>query len=68
MRGSAWTVVGQTSDPKHALETLLARDVLVTEDLRREVSRLGLAAIEIDGYEDVTIANRVGSLFGLREL
>lgn len=55
-RGSLWTIAGSTSDPQRALENLLERDRLFTDRLRHDVSRLGLAAVEVgvgDTEDDV---------------
>ncbi len=65
-RGSTWAIAGQTSDPQQALANLLVRDGLFTDRLRREVTRLGLRSIEVDGSEGITqIADRAEAILEL---
>ena len=65
-RGSTWAIAGQTSDPQQALANLLARDALFTDRLRREVTRLGLRSIEVDGSIGIDdIADRVEETLAL---
>jgi hypothetical protein len=65
-RGSTWTIAGKTTDPPRALENLLARDALFTEELRRQ-SRLARArTLTVDGSLDVEATTRlVGGCLGL---
>ncbi|WP_213003195.1 hypothetical protein [Winogradskya consettensis] len=47
-RGSTWQIAGRTSNPAKALENLLTRDRLFTDQLRTEARRLNLRVIEVD--------------------
>ena len=64
--GSAWSFLAKTSDPERALRNLLERDRMFTDLLRKETSRLGLHAIEVDTTttED-DLVERVTKLFSL---
>jgi hypothetical protein len=65
-RGSTWTIAGQTSDPPRALENLLARDALFTEELAREAAAHSLTAIDVDGTLDLeALTLRVARALGL---
>jgi hypothetical protein len=65
-RGSQWRIAGRTSDPERALDNLLARDRMFTDRLRREVERLGLTAIAVDGgIDEHELASRVAAEFEL---
>lgn len=46
--GSSWAFLGMTSDPNRALENLLARDHMFTEQVHADAKRLGLPVIEVD--------------------
>jgi 2-phosphoglycerate kinase len=64
--GSAWSFLAKTSDPDKALHNLLERDLMFTDVLRDETSRLNLHAIEVNTTKTVDdIARRVTDLFGL---
>jgi hypothetical protein len=66
-RGSTWTLPNKTSDPQRALENLLARDVLFTEELRRQTAAHQLPSLDVDGH--LTIEDSVavvGRALGLR--
>ena len=52
-RGSLWTIAGRTSDPPRALENLLERDALFTEEVRRQAAEHGAQTIEVDCSRDV---------------
>jgi hypothetical protein len=52
-RGSTWAIAGRTSDPPRALDNLLARDALFTEELRRQAADAGASTIDVDGSLDV---------------
>lgn len=47
-RGTTWQIPQKTTDPHRALENLLARDALFTEDLRKEATALRLKVIDVD--------------------
>jgi hypothetical protein len=67
-RGSLWKIAGQTSDPRRALENLLARDALFTSQVAVEAAALGLATITVDGSLTVeALAGRVAVALGLRD-
>jgi hypothetical protein len=46
-RGSTWRIPNKTSDPQRALENLLARDALFTEELCRQADALNLPYINV---------------------
>lgn len=48
-RGFTWTIASQTTNPEQALQNLLTRDAMFTDQLRAEVARLELLSIEITG-------------------
>ena len=48
-RDRTWTIPNRTSDPEQALENLLARDGLFTEQLTREAVALGAQTLTVDG-------------------
>ena len=59
-RGSLWTIAGKTTDRQRALDNLLERDRLFTNRLRKELVRLGLAAIDVEiGDSEDDIYDRV---------
>lgn len=65
-RGSLWEIAQKTSDPPRALRNLLERDLMFTNRLRAEVTRLGLPAIEVDtAMTEDDLAGRVTEAFGL---
>ncbi|WP_432574446.1 hypothetical protein [Kineococcus sp. SYSU DK005] len=47
-RGGSWRIAGRTGDPHRALANLLERDRLFTDELREQVRRRGLGAVEVD--------------------
>ena len=64
--GSAWSFLAKTSDPDKALHNLLERDLMFTDVLRDETSRLNLHAIEVNTTKTVDdLTARVTDLFGL---
>jgi hypothetical protein len=66
-RGSLWTIANRTSDRQRALDNLLERDRLFTDQLREDLARLGLTAIELDvGDTEVRVHERV--VAGLRPI
>jgi hypothetical protein len=65
-RGSTWTIPNKTSDPQRALDNLLARDQLFTEQLRAQARAAGLQTVEVDGSVGVAESvARVGEALGL---
>jgi hypothetical protein len=67
-RGSTWIIPNKTSDPQRALENLLARDALFTEELRVQTAAFQLPSIDVDG--SLTIEDSValvGHALGLSE-
>jgi hypothetical protein len=57
---------GRTSDPDRALENLLERDRLFTDQLREEAGRLALPVIEVDAtVTEDELVRRVADAFGL---
>jgi hypothetical protein len=46
-RDGLWTIAGQTTDPRRALDNLLARDALFTDRLAAETAALELPAIVV---------------------
>jgi len=48
-RGSTWTIPSRTRDPARALDNILARDAIFTEQVRREAERLGAQWLDVDG-------------------
>lgn len=65
--GSAWGFLGKTSDPERALRNLLERDRMFTDILRKETSRLGLTAIEVDTTTTQDdLVGQVTEVFGLK--
>jgi hypothetical protein len=65
-RGSTWTIPNKASDPQRALDNLLARDQLFTEQLRAQARAFRLQTVEVDGSLDLgeSVA-RVGEALGL---
>ena len=47
-RGGLWSIAGQTSDPETALQNLLERDRMFTEQLIEETTELGLQVVRVD--------------------
>ena len=58
--------IGKTSDPEKALQNLLQRDRMFTDQLRKEVERLGLASIAVHpGMSEDDSVRVIRQLFGL---
>lgn len=49
IRGSLWTIAGNTGDPRRALDNLLRRDHMFTERLRCDAAEAGVPLVEVDG-------------------
>jgi hypothetical protein len=65
-RGSIWTIPNKTSDPQRALDNLLARDQLFTEQLRAQARAARLETIDVDGSVGVAESvAQVGEALGL---
>jgi len=65
-RGSTYDIPRKTSDPERALENLLERDRLFTEDVAREAAALGLPVIDVDiGVSINGLAARVSEALDL---
>jgi hypothetical protein len=65
-RGSTYDIARQTSDPERALENLLERDRLFTEDVAQEAAALCLPVIRVDvGMTINRVAERVSEALGL---
>jgi hypothetical protein len=52
-RASTWTIPSRTSDPEQALENLLARDAIFTDQLRHEVELVDAQWLSVDGTLDL---------------
>lgn len=67
-RGSLWSIAGRTSNPRKALENLLARDALYTEEILKQATILGLTTIKVDGSLSVDeLATHVAQCFGIEQ-
>ncbi len=65
-RGSTWIIPNKTSDPERALENLLARDALFTEELRHQADALNLPYVNVGSHMSVEHAvAEVGRALGL---
>jgi 2-phosphoglycerate kinase len=65
-RGSTYDIPSKTSDPERALQNLLARDRLFTEDVAREATALGLHVIHVDvGSTTDELTRRVSEVLDL---
>ena len=65
-RGSLWDIAGRTSDPERALENLLRRDALFTEEVRREATALDLPVLDVRvGLTEDELAAGVAHLLSL---
>lgn len=65
-RGSTYDIPRKTSDPERALENLLERDRLFTEDVAREAAALRLPVIDVDiGVSINGLAARVSEALDL---
>src|SRR5207249_7482 len=64
--GVAWTIPNKTSDPRQALENLLARDALFTEEVRHQADALNLRYINVGNHLSVedSVA-QVGRVLGI---
>ncbi|MEJ7803093.1 MAG: AAA family ATPase [Candidatus Limnocylindria bacterium] len=66
-RGFTWEIPGKTSEPERALQNLLERDRLFTDQVAAESAGLGLAVIEVDvGLSVETLTELVGDALGLK--
>jgi hypothetical protein len=64
--GPAWGFVARTGDPQHALQNLLQRDALFTDQLTEKIRHLGLHGIGVDStVTEEGLARRVSAVFGL---
>jgi hypothetical protein len=57
-RGANWHGAQWTSDPKRAMDNLLSRDALFTEQVAAELAALGLQTILVDGSLTVEALTR----------
>ncbi|WP_208971052.1 hypothetical protein [Kineococcus rubinsiae] len=65
-RGGLWEIAGRTSAPARALENLLTRDRMFTDELRRQARLLGLTVEEVDrGRSERDSVDRVAQALGL---
>jgi hypothetical protein len=65
-RGASWHGAQRTSNPKRAIDNLLARDALFTERVAAEATALGLTTIQVDGGLTVdALTRRVDVALGL---
>jgi 2-phosphoglycerate kinase len=65
-RGTLWDIAGRTSDPERALQNLLRRDELFTEQVRREATALDLPVLDVRvGVTEDELAARVAHLLAL---
>ena len=65
-RGALWAIAGKTSDPPRALRSLLERDRMFTDRLRREAEEAGVPAIEVDvSMTEDALVHLVETQFGL---
>jgi hypothetical protein len=65
-RGSTYDIPRKTSDPERALENMLERDRLFSEDVAREAAALRLPVIGIDvGMSIDALAAQVSEALGL---
>jgi len=65
-RGADWHGAQRTSDPRRAMDNLLARDALFTEQVAAEAAALGLTTIDVDASLSVDgLVHRVEVALGL---
>lgn len=65
-RGGSWHGAQRTRDPKRAMDNLLARDALFSEQVATEAAALGLTTIDVDGTLTVDeLTRRVEVALGL---
>lgn len=64
--GSSWSFLAKTTNPERALNNLLERDRMFTNQLREETTRLELPTIEVrTSTTEDDLAQQVTDLFGL---
>lgn len=51
-RGSLWTIANKTTKPEKALDNLLTRDGMFTDQIAEEAEALGLSTLAMDGSFD----------------
>ncbi len=65
-RGSLYDIAGRTSDPDRALDNLLRRDAMFSEEVAAEAAALNLPVIRIDVGQDIAdVTQRVADAIGL---
>ncbi len=65
-RGSLYEIAGKTSDPDRALDNLLTRDAMFSEEIDAEAMALHLPVIRIDVGDDIAdVTQRVADALGL---
>ena len=65
-RGSTWRIADQTSNPARALENLLQRDAMFTDEVGAEAAALGLTTVHVDISVGVTeLVEQAGRALGL---
>lgn len=65
-RGSLWDIPGRTSNAEKALDNLLARDALYTEELVRQATALHLTTIKVDGTSSIdALTKHVAQCLGI---
>lgn len=63
-RGTMWDIPNKTSQPEKALQNLLTRDAMFTEQLDKEAEAEGVATIIVDGTQsEDELLDAVGSHF-----
>lgn len=63
-RGTMWDIPNKTSQPEKALQNLLTRDAMFTEQLDKEAEAEGVATIVVDGTQsEDELLDAVGSHF-----
>jgi 2-phosphoglycerate kinase len=66
-RGSLWSMPMQSDDPPRALRNRVERDRLLSEEMRKQASWLGVRMLEVDGSVRLDEATSiVGEWFGMR--
>ena len=65
-RGSLWTIANKTTKPEKALDNLLTRDGMFTDQIAAEAEALGLSTLTMDGSLDQNKAGiKVAESLGL---
>ncbi len=65
-RKTLWNIAGKTSNPERALQSLLVRDALFTDRLRRETAKAGLPVIEVNAtLTEDALVDQVAEQFDL---